>query len=185
MQKFAVAGFVALVLGVPGVSRAEDPFKPAEPLKEHKWLAQFAGEWENEGEMVMEPGKPPITSKGTESAKLLGGFWLVSEMRGECLGVPVTGIMTVGYDAKKKKYVGTWVCSMCDWLCQYEGSVDATGKILTLECQGPSPTDPSKLVKMKDVMELKDKDHRVLKSYIQTDDGKWVQFMTMTATRKK
>ena len=185
MRKFAVAGFVAVVLAVPSLARAEDPFKPPAPQKEHEWLKQFVGEWVNEGEIIMEPGKPPVKSKGTESTKLLGGFWLVSEMKGECFGVEMTGVMTVGYDAKKKKYVGTWVCSMCDWLCQYEGTVDATGKVLTLECEGPSPTDPGKVVKMRDVMELKDKDTRLLTSYIQGDDGKWVQFMTMTAKRKK
>ena len=185
MRKFAVAGFVAVVLAVPSLSRAEDPFKPPAPQKEHEWLKQFTGEWESEAEMVMEPGKPPVKSKGTESTKLLGGFWLVSEMKGECLGVPVTGIMTVGYDVKKKKYVGTWVCSMCDWLCKYEGTVDESGKILTLETEGPNPADPTKLVKMKDVLEWKDKDSRVLTSYLQGDDGKWNQFMTMTSKRKK
>ena len=185
MQKFAVAGIVAVVLAVPSLSRAEDPFKPPAPRKEHELLKHFAGEWETEGEMVAGPGMPPVKSKGTESAKLLGDFWIVSELKGECMGVQMTGVMTVGYDAKKQKYVGTWVCSMCDWLCHYEGTVDATGKVLTLECEGPSPADPTKLVKMKDVTELKDKDHRVLKSYLQTEDGKWVQFLTMTATRKK
>ena len=184
MRKFAVAGFVAVVLVVPSLSRAEDP-KPPTPLKEHEWLKQFAGEWDTDAEMVMEPGKPPVKSKGSESVKLLGGFWLISEMKMECFGTEMTGVMTVGYDAKKKKYVGTWVCSMCDWLCEYEGSVDAAGKVLTLNCEGPSPTDPSKLVKMKDVMELKDKDTRVLTSFIQGDDGKWTQFMTLTAKRKK
>ena len=185
MRKFAVAGFVAVVLCVPSVVRADNPFQPPTPGKEHEWLKQFAGEWESVAEMVMEPGKPPVKSKGTESAKLLGGFWLISEMKSECLGVPVTGQMTVGYDAQKKKYVGTWVCSMCDWLCKYEGSVDASGKILTLECEGPSPTTPGKVVKMKDVLELKDKDTRELKSYTQGDDGKWTQFMSMTSKRKK
>ena len=133
--------------------------------------------------MVMGPGKPPVKSKGTESVRSLGGFWSVSEMKGECLGVKVTGLMTVGYDPQKKKYVGTWVCSMSDWLCKYEGT--AAGKVLTLECEGPSPADPAKTSKMRDVIEIKDKDTKVLKSFLQTEDGKWVPFMTMTSRRKK
>ena len=149
------------------------------PQKEHQWLKQLEGEWETQAEMVMEPGKPTVKTKGTESVRSLGGFWSLTEMK--CFGIPVTGVMTVGYDAQKKKYVGTWVCSMSDWLCTYEGSVD--GRVLTLECEGPNPLT-GKMVKMKDVIEIKDKDHRTLTSSLQTADGKWLTFMTMHVRRK-
>jgi hypothetical protein len=39
-------------------------------------------------------------------------------------------------------------------------------------------------VKYRDVIEMKDKDHKVLRSAMQMDD-KWVEFMTMQYTRKK
>jgi hypothetical protein len=103
-------------------------------------------------------------------------------MTGDCMGIPVTGVMTIGYDAQKKKYVGTWVCSMADWLCKYEGTVD--GQVLTLETEGPHPAT-GKPVKMRDVIEVKDRDHKVLTSLIRGEDGKWVTFMTMTSRRKK
>jgi hypothetical protein len=181
MRTVALAGFVVVVLSAPAGAQ-EAPAVPT-PTKEHEWLKQLVGEWETEAEMVVEPGKPPVKSKGTETVRLLGGFWLVSEMHGDCLGVPVTGIMTVGYDPQKKKYVGTFVCSMCDLLFKYEGTVN--GKVLTLECDGPSPTDPTKTVRMRDVLELKDKDTRTLTSSLLGEDGKWVVFMTATAKRKK
>ncbi len=179
MRKLAVLAMVAAVL--TGGAVAQDAPKTPAPQKEHQWLKQLDGEWETEAEIALEPGKV-VKSKGTESVRSLGGFWSVSEMKGDCLGVPVTGLMTVGYDAQKKKYVGTWVCSMCDWLCQYEGTVD--GQVLTLECEGPNPTT-GKLVKMRDVIEIKGKDHKVLTSSMLGEDGKWVPFMTMTSRRKK
>jgi hypothetical protein len=183
MRRVAVLALAAAVLVVGTRTRAQEPPKMPAPQKEHEWLKQFVGEWETEAEMVLEPGKPPVKSRGTESARLLGGFWIVSEFKGEFLGVPMTGIMTVGYDTQKKKYVGTFVCSSCDQLWKYEGTVK--GQVLTLETEGPNPTTPGKTCKMRDVMEIKGNDLRMLTSSLQAEDGKWVTFMTMTARRKK
>jgi hypothetical protein len=183
MRKFVALAVVAAVVAGSALSRSKDETpKAPTPQKEHGWLKQLTGEWEYVCEAVMEPGKPAIKSKGTETTRSLGEFWAVSEYKGDFMGTPFAGLMTVGYDAEKKKYVGTWVCSMCDRLSKYEGAVD--GKTLTLETEGPNPAT-GKLVKMKDVIELKGNDHKVMTSYAQTDDGKWVTFMTLNAKRKK
>jgi hypothetical protein len=179
----AIAGLVAAAaVLVGGAARAQEaPTMPA-PQKEHSWLKQLEGVWETEGEGVVEPGKPPVRSKGTETVRTLGGFWSVAEMTGDCMGIPITGVMTIGYDAREKKYVGTWVCSMCDRLWRYEGTVD--GNVLTLNTEGPHMVT-GKLVKMRDVIEIKDRDHKVMTSSMLGEDGKWVPFMTMTSRRKK
>lgn len=57
------------------------------PVKEHAWLQQLVGEWESETEVFMEPGKPPMKGKGSEAARMLGGFWLVGEGKGEMMGM--------------------------------------------------------------------------------------------------
>lgn len=181
MRLFALAAFVVTALS--GVAGGQSPPQLPMPPKENEWLKQLVGEWETELEMIVEPGKPPVKSKGTETTRSLGGFWIVSEMKSDCLGVPVTGVMTVGYDPRTKKYVGTFVCSMCDWLIKYEGTLN--GQVLTLECDGPNPTDPNKAVRMRDVIELKDQDTRTLTSSLLGEDGKWVTFMTATLKRKK
>jgi hypothetical protein len=166
-----------------GVAVGQDGPKLPAPQKEHEWLKQLVGEWETETEAVMEPGKPPMKCKGRETVRSLGGFWTHAELTGDMMGTPVTGFMTLGYDGRTKKYVGTWVCSMDGHLWKYEGTLDASGKVLTLETEGPGMT--GKLAKMRDVIEIKDKDHKVLSSYALGDDGKWTQFMTLTAKRAK
>lgn len=181
MKAFTLASVVMALL-VVGV-RANDGPKPAAPQKEHEWLKQLEGEWVTEADFVMAPGQKPEKSKGTESSKSLGGLWVVSELKMECMGETMTGLMTVGYDTAKKKYVGTWVCSACDQKFEYVGSV--SDRTLTLETEGPNPADPKKTVKMKDVIELKDKDTKTFTSFMQGEDGKWVTFMTLTAKRKK
>jgi hypothetical protein len=182
MKTSATLAVVMLVLA--GGARAADPPKPPAPQKEHEWLKQLEGEWVTEAEMLMGPGQPPKKCNGTEVVRSLGGFWTVGEMKTDFMGTPMTGIMTIGYDAKAQKYVGSWVCSAEGHFWKYEGTLDAAGKVLTLNTEGPDMYAPGKLARMKDVIEIKDKDHRVLTSSMQGADGKWVQFMTLHARRK-
>src|SRR5437660_3538014 len=108
MKTFAVVTLVVL----SGVAVADGPPRPPSPQKEHEWLQQLVGEWQTETEADMGPGQPPLKCKGTESVRSLGGYWTHGEVKGDVNGMPVTGIMTLGYDPQAKKYVGTWVCSM-------------------------------------------------------------------------
>ncbi len=180
MKKFANAGIVVALLTWATVALAQQA-----PEKEHEWLGQLVGEWEYDSEVVVQPGSAPEKSKGGEIVRAVGGFWTVSETSGSINGAPFTGVMTLGYDPKKKKYAGTWVDSMSSNMLHYEGSVDDSRKTLTLETEGPSFNDPSKISKYKDVIEVKDKDHKVMTSSIQGDDGKWVTFMTIKFERKR
>jgi len=66
----------------------------------------------------------------------------------------------------------------------YEGTVDTSGRVPTLETEGPHSVT-GKFVRMRDIIEIKDKDHKVMTSAMRGEDGKWVTFMTMTSTRKK
>jgi Protein of unknown function (DUF1579) len=184
--RHSTAALAAVMLLIfPAVSRTQAPPEMPKPVKEHEWLKQFVGDWEMEGTCDMGPGAEPMKSKGTESARMMGGFWLIAEGKGEAMGMPFTHIMTLGYDVEKRKYIGTWVDSMLGHMWKYEGSVDATGKIITLEAEGPNFMAGGKMTKFRDVMEFKDKDHRVLTSSMLGEDGKWVTFMRGESRRKK
>ena len=116
---------------------------------------------------------------------MVGGFWVVTENKGTLFDTPFTGIMTLGFDGQKKKYVGTWFDSMHSHFEHYEGTVDAAGKTLVLLTEGPNPGASGKLCKYKNVIEIKSKDHKVLTSSMQGEDGKWVAFLTINYRRKK
>ena len=182
-SSFGLGLYIAL-LAISSAGLAQEAPKAATPEKEHEWLAQLAGEFTTDAEAVFSPELPPFKCSGTATARTVGGFWIVNEHKSEPMGVPMLGIMTVGYDPAKKKFVGTWVDSMTSHMWKYEGSLDKTGKILTLEAEGPSMTDPSKMGKYRDVIEVKSDDHRVLTSAMQGADGKWTTFMTMNYRRK-
>ena len=158
----------------------------AEPQKEHQWLQRLVGEWTSESEAVCAPGEPPMKFQGSESVRSLGGLWILAEGQGEMPGGGLGKmLLTLGYDPQRKRYVGTWVGSMMTHLWVYDGSMDATGKVLTLETEGPAMTGDGKMAKYKDVIELRSDDHRVLTSHMRADDGTWQQFMTAHYRRKK
>jgi len=157
-----------------------------EPQNEHHWLQKLVGEWTYETEVTMKPGTSPEKSTGIESVRSLGGLWILAEGQGEMPGCgAATTMMTLGYDPQKKRYVGTWIGSMMTHLWVYDGELDASEKVLTLNAEGPAMSDEGKMAKYKDAIEFKNDDLRVLTSHMLGDDGKWCEFMTAHYRRQK
>jgi hypothetical protein len=157
----------------------------AVPQKEHQWLHKLVGEWTYEAE-AMEPGKPPHKAAGTESVRSLGGLWILAEGHGEMPGgVAATSIITLGYNPATGRYVGTFVGSMMTHLWVYDGELDATERVLSLNAEGPSMAGDGTMANYRDMIELKSDDHRVMTSHVQGPDGQWHQFMTMQLRRQR
>jgi hypothetical protein len=120
------------------------------------------------------------------SVRSIGGAWILCE--GQCgmsEGEAGTTIMTLGYDPVKKQYVGTFIGSMMTHLWIYEGELDASGKVLTLNTVGPSFTGDGSMIKYQDIIEIKSDDHRILRSQFLSDGEKWQEFMTANYRRTK
>jgi hypothetical protein len=159
----------------------------AEPQKEHVWLQRLVGEWSYQGECIMGPGQPPSRTTGSEQVRSLGGLWSLCEGKGEMPGGgEATTLLTLGFDPKRSKFVGTFMASMMTHLWVYEGSLDATGRVLTLDTEGPSFTPNGGMARYQDIVEFEDDDRRTLKSRVLGDDGKWGPFfMTARYQRKR
>lgn len=156
----------------------------AETRKEHQWLERLVGEWTFEVEAPAGEGKPAETHLGRESGRSLDGVWVVLQGTGEVPGVGISqSMMTLGFDEKKGRYVGTFVASMLTYLWVYEGDLD--GDVLTLETTGPSFTDEGKMARYRDTIEFRGNDHRVLSSVCQGEDGQWSKVMEMHYRRVK
>jgi hypothetical protein len=155
------------------------------PQKEHRWLDKFIGEWTWESECIMGPDQPPTKTKGTEVVRSLGGVWIVAEGEGEMPdGSLGQTIMTLGFDPQKERFVGTFICSMMTYLWPYNGSLDANGKILTLDSEGPNFSSGA-IAPYQDIIEWVSSDRKILTSQIQMDDGTWNHFMTAHYYRQK
>ena len=59
-----------------------------------------------------DEGQPEMEGAATMNAKMLGEMWVVCTSDGEVAGMQYRSMQTIGYDAAKKKFVGTWVDSM-------------------------------------------------------------------------
>lgn len=158
----------------------------AQPQKEHEWLQQLVGNWTFESSCGAQSGSAPEKFRGSEKVKSVGGLWIVGESEGDAPGGgKATMMITLGFDPKRNCFVGTWLGSMMTHLWNYEGQLDDSRRILTLSAEGPSFTDPDKVAKYQDAIELVSDDHRVLTSRTLGDDGKWTQFMTADYRRTK
>jgi hypothetical protein len=156
----------------------------AQPTNEHDWLRKLVGEWTYEMDTA-EPGKPSQKVTGTESVRAIGKLWIQAEANGEMPGAgPATSITTLGYDPEKKRFTGTWIGSMMTHMWLYDGELDPTGKVLTLNSEGPSMANDGTMSDYQDVIEVKGPDVRTLTARVKGADGSWQPFMAMTFRRR-
>jgi len=157
----------------------------AEPTREHRWLLRMIGEWTMEGECMAGPDQSPTKLTGQCVTRSLGDLWTINEGVGEMPGGgEARSIITLGYDPAKQKFVGTFTASMMTHLWIYEGSLDASGKILTLDAEGPSMTGDGGMAKYQDIVTIENDNHWILSSQMQGPDGQWVKFMSAHYRRK-
>ena len=154
--------------------------------KEHAWLQRFVGEWTGAGTCEMGPGQPAQTFDVEESVRPIGDVWIQSEGRGKMPdGTPSITLVTLGFDPDRKRFVGTFIGSMMTYLWIYDGELDRSERVLTLNAEGPSMIGDGKMTKYQDIVEVKDEDHRTLSSQILMPDGTWTKFMTAHYRRKR
>ncbi|MCC6145134.1 MAG: DUF1579 domain-containing protein [Candidatus Hydrogenedentes bacterium] len=157
------------------------------PQKEHEWLQQLVGEWTSEGEAYPPGMDEPIKFTGSETTKSIGGFWTISEGRSNMPGMPgeMVGVLTLGYDPAAKHYVGTWVDSMGSHMWTYEGTMDESGKKLTLDTTGPCPMKGGAMTPFREVIEITGENEKTFASYMEGDKaGEWVKIVSFKYTRK-
>lgn len=149
-----------------------------EPRKEHHWLQRLVGEWEYESEVQPESGEQAGTYTGTEQVRSLGELWVLCEANGETPGGnTATTLMTLGYDPERSRFTGTFVGSMMATLWILDGELDPTGFMLSLDSEGPSFTEDGGVSHYRDIIEIVDDSHRILRSCTVDDHGHTHTFM--------
>jgi hypothetical protein len=162
----------------------EPSMQPAAQSEHHAWLQQLVGDWTGVAEATMGPGTEPMRFECTQHVRSLGGLWILAEGAATMQGTPFATLMTLGYDPRQQKFIGSWVDSMQTHMWSYKGTLDDKKTTLPLETEGPDFGDPTKNARYRDVIEVKSKDKWLLSSSVHDAEGKWTTFMTVEYNRK-
>ena len=179
-------GVVALSMASLAAAQSGGQQAPTlpKPGPEHAVLKMDVGSWDAVVEIATAPGQPPMTSKGVEVNTMgCGGLCLISDFKGEAMGAPFQGHGVMTWDVGKKKYVGSWTDSMSTGLSIAEVTYDAATKKASGWMEGPGMD--GKVMKARNTVEWRDANTRVMTAWAPGPDGKEMQVMKITYTRKK
>ena len=175
-------------VAVPAQDADEDPMAAmaelAKPGPEHERLQVFLGEWTTRTKAWYDPAQPPAESGGSATyASVLGGRFVRADYRGDMMGMPFTGELTLGYDKARKQYVSTWCDTLSTALEVSRGSCSEDGKVFTLTGETYDPSLKT-LAPSKHVTTVVSADSFRFEFFMQYD-GKWVKSFEILYTRKK
>ncbi|MBK5295980.1 MAG: DUF1579 domain-containing protein [Vicinamibacteria bacterium] len=176
---------VGIALGLVSSAYAQGMPPMPTPGPEHAVLKMDEGTWDAVIELAGPPGAPAMTSKGVEVDTIgCGGLCLITDFKGEMMpGMTFHGHGTTTYDTVTKKYVGSWTDSMSAGLAISQGTYDPATKKASSTMEGRDMTGA--MVKSRGVAEYPDADHRVMTMFAPAPDGKEMQVMRITYTRRK
>lgn len=165
------------------VAAAQDVTSPA-ATKEHELLKHDVGTWDATMKIYAAPGEEPAVSEATETNELLpGGIWLLSNFKGEIMGMPFSGHGVTGYDPVEKKYIGTWVDSMSPYLMTMEAEYNPATKTLTGFGEGRDPAS-GEMVKYKQISRKVDDDTRTFEMQMPDGAGGYQKMMEIEYKRR-
>lgn len=170
---------LSMLIGGSAVALAQGA--PA-PSKEVEALKKDVGTWVAKMTMWMPDAPEPVKAEGIETNRMMGA-WLVSDFKGNIFGQQFEGRGQFGYDAKKKKYVGTWIDNMEPFMSTMEGSWDEGSQTMTYMSQGTN-SQTGEPTKGKTVVVYKKDGSHVMTMYMESEPGKFTKSMEIVYTRK-
>ncbi len=166
---------------------ATNPAKPtirksADPSEIRKVLLALAGRWMTSSKSWSVAGEPTVTPGTVDARLILDGRFLEQDFSSAMMSKPVNGIGILGYDDAKKKFVATWLDSRSNGIRRGECTLDATGKVLTINWS-PTSRSAGSPVATTVIQRLESGSRRVSEFYEKGADGKDKQFMEIVYTK--
>ncbi|MBL8695462.1 MAG: DUF1579 family protein [Planctomycetes bacterium] len=156
---------------------AEGSGMPAmpEPTKEHAFLTKRVGTFD----CVLHVGGQ--ASKGVETVRAIGGFWVVADFECNFNGRPFKGHNIMGYDQEKKVYTSHWVDAWNPIMSVSVGNLE--GKNLVMEGDEFNPAGEK--VRMMHITEIIDDDNSIHWMYEKSKGKEDPMLMKIEYKRRK
>lgn len=128
IRSFAIA-YLACAASLPAAT-------PAIPDRDAALLGPMAprlhslvGTWQVKAELRFAPAAKPVTIDAVAENRLIGGRWLISELKGRDSMGMFHGVGVNGFDPVKGKYEGYWIDNTRSLLIPVEGEYDAKASV--------------------------------------------------------
>jgi hypothetical protein len=149
----------------------------------HERMAKRAGEYETVSKLTLPDGKA-MESKGTAKVTaVLGGRFLQEESEGSLLGMPVSGLKLVSYNADAGQFEAVWMYTGSTAMMTMTGKMNEEKKSVEFAASVPGPKD--KKMNFSIVYRFPDADNFVFELTARGEDGSKGPTMETTYTRKK
>jgi hypothetical protein len=184
MKSRLVAAFVVLSVVSLAARGGQQPPPVPKPGPEQAVFKMDEGTWDAVVEIAAQPGMAAQKSKGVEVSTIgCGGLCLITDFKGNMMGTPFHGHGVSVWDAAKKKYVGSWTDSMSPGLAIAESTYDPAKKMMTGTMEGPDMS--GRVTKSQSTVEYSTPTTRVMRMYAPGPDGKDIEVMKISYTKRK
>lgn len=129
------------------MKQMQEKLKPGPNMK---YLEGWIGKWDTTSKIFMAPGAAPVEVRGQSEYKwAVEGHWLEERFDGQMMGMPHKGVGLTGYDSFNKQFVGCWADNLNPGMIDLGGSLDQSGKVLTMfgKMDEPSTGEHGKTVR--------------------------------------
>ncbi len=171
---FALTSFVASTAIGQGVELPK-------PGPEFDVFQNDVGTWDVEIKTWAGPGEPTLT-KGKETNRMLGGFWLLSDFQGNMMGLDFQGHGVHTYDAEKQQYSGIWIDTLSAKKMNLIGKYNPSTKTMTYE--GTAPRADGQPAKHVMTTKYREDGTREMSMHMQ-DGDEMIKIFEMSYTKSK
>ena len=186
MKRLVTSVALLIAVSIAATTFAQGP----SPSPEHALLKKDVGTWDASMKMWMgpegkaDPSAQPMESKGVETNRMIGDFWVVGEFKGDFGGMPFEGHSTTGFNSQAKKFQGSWVDAMNPFATHMEGTYDEKTKTMTSLGKGMGMDGKETKTKTTVVYDGDNKRTMTMYDLKAGTDNDWLRSMEIVYTRQ-